>query len=305
MQIASDVRYALRQFAKAPGFTTTAILTLALGIGATTAIFTLVYAVLLKSLPVVNPEDLWRVGNEENCCVNGGMQDNWTLFSYEQYKQFRDQATGFAELAAFQAGQDMIGVRRNGSNKPSEPFQSEFVSGNYFSTFGILPYIGRAIAPNDDRKGAPAVAMMSFRTWQEKFAKDPSVIGAGFVVNGQPFTVVGITPPGFFGDRVQSTPPAFFIPLNDEPLISPTGTILEEASLDWLDLIGRVQPGADVQGMEAHMQVQLRQFLLSPLSKVEERDKPLVAKQTLHFSHGGNGVQMMRDQYKDGLHLLM
>ena len=90
MQIAADVRYALRQFAKAPGFTATAILTLALGIGATTAIFTLVYAVLLKSLPVVNPEDLYRVGNEENCCVNGGMQDNWTLFSYEQYKQFRD-----------------------------------------------------------------------------------------------------------------------------------------------------------------------------------------------------------------------
>src|ERR1700678_4399719 len=158
MQIAADIRYALRQFAKAPGFTTTAILTLALGIGATTAIFTLVYAVLLKSLPVVNPEDLWRVGNEENCCVNGGMQDNWTLFSYEQYKQFRNQATGFAELAAFQAGQDMIGVRRNGSNKPSEPFQSEYVSGNYFSTFGILPYFGRALAPDDDRKGAAPVA---------------------------------------------------------------------------------------------------------------------------------------------------
>ena len=101
------------------------------------------------------------------------------------------------------------------------PIKSEFVSGNYFSTFGILPYFGRSIAPNDDRKGAPAVAMMSFRTWQEKFAKDGSVVGAGFVINGQPFTVVGITPPGFFGDRVQSTPPAFFIPLNDEPLISP------------------------------------------------------------------------------------
>jgi hypothetical protein len=104
MQLAADVRYALRQFAKAPGFTATAILTLALGIGATTAIFTLVYAVLLKSLPVVNPEDLYRVGNEENCCVNGGMQDNWTLFSYEQYKQFRAEAAGFEGLAAFQTG---------------------------------------------------------------------------------------------------------------------------------------------------------------------------------------------------------
>jgi putative ABC transport system permease protein len=305
MQLAADVRYALRQFAKAPGFTATAILTLALGIGATTAIFTLVYAVLLKSLPVVNPEDLYRVGNEENCCVNGGMQDNWTIFSYEQYKQFRAEAAGFEDLAAFQAGGTMIGVRREGSNKPSEPYKSEYVSGNYFSTFGILPYFGRAITPNDDRKGAPAVTMMSFRTWQEKFGKDKSIVGAGVVINGQPFTVVGITPPGFFGDRVQSRPPAFFIPLNDEPLITPTGTLLEEASLQWLDLIGRVRPGANPQSMEAHMQVQLRQFLLSPLSKVEERDKPLVAKQTLHFSHGGNGVQMMRDEYKDGLHLLM
>ncbi|MGA3224795.1 MAG: ABC transporter permease [Acidobacteriaceae bacterium] len=305
MQLAADVRYALRQFAKAPGFTATAILTLALGIGATTAIFTLVYAVLLKSLPVVNPEDLYRVGNEENCCVNGGMQDNWTLFSYEQYKQFRAEAAGFEDLAAFQAGGTMIGVRRDGSNKPSEPYKSEYVSGNYFSTFGILPYFGRTITPNDDRKGAPAVTMMSFRTWQEKFGKDKSIIGSGVVINGQPFTVVGITPPGFFGDRVQSRPPAFFIPLNDEPLITLTGTLLEEASLQWLDLIGRVRPGANPQSMEAHMQVQLRQFLLSPLSKVEERDKPLVAKQTLHFSHGGNGVQMMRDEYKDGLHLLM
>src|SRR6204780_3952227 len=136
MQLAADVRYALRQFAKAPGFTATAILTLALGIGATTAIFTLVYAVLLKSLPVVNPEDLYRVGNEENCCVNGGMQDNWSLFSYEQYKQFRTQAAGFEDLAAFQAGGTMIGVRREGSNKPAEPYKSEYISGNYFSTFG-------------------------------------------------------------------------------------------------------------------------------------------------------------------------
>src|ERR1700733_5978817 len=127
MQLAADVRYALRQFAKAPGFTTTAILTLALGIGATTAIFTLVYAVLLKSLPVTNPADLWRVGNEENCCVNGGMQDNWTLFSYEQYKQFRAEANGLAELLEEQSGQSMIGGCRIGDKKPSEPFQSEYV----------------------------------------------------------------------------------------------------------------------------------------------------------------------------------
>jgi predicted permease len=305
MQFWEDIRYALRQFAKSPGFTVTAVLTLALGIGATTSIFTLVHAVLLKSLPVVKPEDLYRVGDRENCCVNGGMQDNWSLFSYEQYREFRDHTPGFAELAAFQSGRDLVGARRVGSNKPAESFKSEYVSGNYFATFGIPAYAGRTLTLQDDVKGAPPAAMMSFRTWQQKFGQDPTVVGAGFMVNGNAFTVVGITPPGFYGDRIEGNPPTFFFPLSVEPVVSPTRALMNEPSLDWLDLIGRVRPGANIQGMESQLQLELRQFLLSPLSKVEERDKPLVAKQTLHLSHGGNGVQMMRDAYQDGLRLLM
>ncbi len=173
MQLAADVRYALRQFAKAPGFTATAILTLALGIGATTAIFTLVYAVLLKSLPVINPEDLYRVGNEENCCVNGGMQDNWSLFSYEQYKQFRDQATGFAELAAFQSGQNADRGSPRRQQQAVGALQERVCLRQLLFDLRHSSLLWAArIAPNDDRKGAPAVAMMSFRTWQEKFGKD-------------------------------------------------------------------------------------------------------------------------------------
>jgi len=266
MQFLEHIRYALRQFRKAPGFTVTAVLTLSLGIGATTAIFTLVHAVLLKSLPVTKPEALIRIGNEENCCVNGGLQDNWSLFSFEQYKQFKEQTPGFEELAGFQAGGSLVGARRAGSNKPSESFRSEFVSGNYFSTFGIPAYAGRMISPLDDNKGAAPVAVMSFRTWQEKFGGDRSVIGAGFVMNSQPVTVVGIAPPGFFGDRVQSNPPSFWIPLADEPVIEPANSLLDDAALDWLDLIGRIKPGADTKSMEAKMQVELRQFLLSPAS---------------------------------------
>ncbi len=305
MKVLESVRYALRQFRKAPGFTITAVLTLALGIGATTAIFTLVHAVLLKSLPVVRPQELVRIGNEENCCVNGGMQDNWSLFSYEQYKQFKENTPGFEELAAFQAGNSLVGVRRSDSNKPAESYRAEYVSGNYFSTFGIPAYAGRALSPQDDTKGAPATAVMSFRTWQEKFGADRSVVGAGFVINSQPVTVVGIAPPGFFGDRVQSNPPAFWFPLATETLIEPANNLMDEPELDWLDLIGRLKAGADTKAMEAQMQVELRQFLLSPISKVEERSKPLVPKQTLHFSPGGGGVQRMRDEYQDGLHLLM
>ncbi len=272
------------------------MVTLALGIGATTAIFTLVDAVLLKSLPVVKPEQLYRVGDEENCCVNRGMQESWSLFSFEQYKLFRDHNPGFLELAAFQAGRTLIGVRRAGDKTPSQSYPSEFVSGNYFSTFGIPAYAGRTLTPQDDRKGAAAVAMMSFRIWQQKFGQDRSVVGSGFVINGQPFTIVGITPPGFFGDRVESNPPSFWIPLAAEPLVTQAWSLLESSDLDWLDLIGRVAPNTDTRSMEARMQVQLRQFLLSPLGKVEPRDRPLVAKQMLRLSHGGNGVQRMRDQ---------
>ena len=305
MRLVEDVRYAWRQFMKAPGFTVTAMVTLALGIGATTAIFTLVDAVLLKSLPVVKPEQLYRVGDEENCCVNRGMQESWSLFSFEQYKLFRDHNPDFMELAAFQSGRSLIGIRRAGSNTPSQSYSGEFVSGNYFSTFGIAAYAGRTLTAQDDRKGAPAVAMMSFRVWQQKFGQDRSLVGSGFVINGQPFTIVGITPPGFFGDRVESNPPSFWIPLAAEPQVTGPYSVLEASDLDWLDLIGRVTPDANPRSMEARMQVQLRQFLLSPLGKVEPRDRPLVAKQMLRLSHGGNGVQRMRDEYKDGLHLLM
>ncbi len=154
MRLREDVRYALRQFAHSPGFTTTAVLTLALGIGATTAIFTLVHAVLLKSLPVAKPSELYRIGDVENCCVNGGLQDNWSLFSYDKYRTFRDGTPGFLELAAFQAGGDLVGARRTGSNQPAESQRSEYVSGNYFSMFGIGPYAGRVLTPQDDRKGA-------------------------------------------------------------------------------------------------------------------------------------------------------
>src|SRR5277367_1049567 len=140
-----DVRYALRQFAASPVFTATVVLTLALGIGATTAIFSLVHAVLLNSLPVAKPSELYRVGDIENCCVNGGLQDDWSLFSYDKYKTFRDNTQGFLELAAMQAGNDLNGVRRGGSNQPAQSMHTEFVSGNYFTMFGIGPYAGRVL----------------------------------------------------------------------------------------------------------------------------------------------------------------
>jgi predicted permease len=145
---------------------------------------------------------------------------------------------------------------------------------------------------------------MSYRTWQQRYGLDASVIGSTFILNGQPFTVVGVTPPGFYGDRLESTP-AFWIPLQDEPLLDRTATLLDFPTSDWLDLIGRIAPGADPRLIEAQLQVELRQWLLSPVANLDAGERALVPKQTLHLSPGGAGVQMMRDEYQSGLHLLM
>ncbi|HEY4880113.1 MAG TPA: ABC transporter permease [Candidatus Acidoferrales bacterium] len=299
-----DIRYALRQFAAAPVFTATVVLTLALGIGATTAIFTLVHAVLLNSLPVTKPSELYRVGDIENCCVNGGLQDDWSLFSYDKYKTFRDNTEGFSELAAFQSGGDLIGVRRSGTSQPAQSMRSEYVSGNYFTMFGIGPYAGRVFTPDDDRKGASPVAVISYRAWQQKFGGDRSLVGSSVSMNGQPFTIIGIAPSGFFGDRLEN-PAAFWIPINAEPLINGPSSILDFPQQDWLDVIGRISPGADPKKIGAHMQVELQQWLLSPIAKLQPEEAALVPKQMLRLAPGGAGVQMLRDQYESGLRLLM
>ncbi|HVO81921.1 MAG TPA: ABC transporter permease [Terriglobales bacterium] len=305
MQILDDIRYALRQFSHAPGFTATAILTLALGIGATTAIFSLVHAVMLKSLPVTKPEELVRIGDTVNCCINGGLQDDWSLFSYDQYTTFRNQVPGFTELAGFQAGRSLFGVRRNGTNQNSASYLGEFVSGNYFTTFGVGAYAGRMLTNADDHKGADPVAVISYRAWKEKYGQDPSVVGGAFTINGHPVTVVGIAPPGFFGEQLREDPPSFWFPLGIEPLLNGTSSILDRTDEQWLDIIGRLAPGADSKAMETQANVVLRQWLISPPSRLRSEELKLVPKQTLRFSPGGAGVQVMRDEYEAGLRLLL
>ncbi len=142
-----DTRHALRRLRMAPAFTIATVLTLALGIGATTSIFTLVHAVLLKSLPVANPAELYRLGKEPRCCYWGGYSQDkeFSLVSYDLYKYFRDNTKGFAELAAFPAFEPLFGVRRSGSAEAAQSYPGEFVSGNYFTMFGISAYAGRAL----------------------------------------------------------------------------------------------------------------------------------------------------------------
>lgn len=201
----ADLRDALRQLRKAPGFTTTAVITLALGIGATTAIFTLVHQVMLKSLPVTKPNELWRIGDKVLCCNWGGYTQgndgDFSLFSWEAYKVFRDHTPEFTDLAALQAGNAPLGVRRAGSQSPTDTRNGEYVSGNFFRTFGVHPWIGRLLTETDDKEGAPPVAVMSYHIWKEKYGSDPSVVGASYQINGNSFTVIGVAAPGFYGAK--------------------------------------------------------------------------------------------------------
>src|SRR5256714_10125235 len=304
--LAQDTRQTLRRLRKAPSFTITAVLTVALGIGATTSIFTLVHAVLLKSLPVANPGELYRLGKESRCCYMGGysQEKEFSLVSYDLYKYLRDNTKGFSQLAAFPASRQLIGVRRAGSLEAAQSSPGEFVSGNYFTMFGIGAYAGRMLTPKDDQPGAPPTAVMSYRLWQEKYGSDPSVIGGVFDVNEKPVTVVGITPPGFFGDTLRSSPPDFFLPLNTEPLAQ-VDADLNKYDTHWLDLIARIQPGANPASIEAAMPVELRQWLRSHWGEMSANDRAKFPSQTLYLSPGGAGISTMRKQYEHWLRVLM
>jgi len=301
-----DLRYGLRRLRMAPAFTSATVLTLALGIGATTSIFTLVDAVLLKSLPVANPGELYSLGREPRCCYQGGysQEKEFSLVSYDLYKYLRDHTHGFSELAAFPSPELLFGVRRSGSSEAAQSYPGEFVSGNYFSMFGITAYAGRALANADDQPNAPPVGVMSYRLWQEKYGLDPSVIGGVFEVDGKPFSVVGITPPGFFGDSLRSSPPDFFLPLNTEPYVQ-SDADLNKVDTHWLELIGRIQPSANAASIEAEMRVELKQWLRSHWSDMSANDRARFPEQTLYLTPGGAGITGMREHYEHWLQILM
>ena len=299
-----DLRYGFRRLRQSPGFTLVCIVTLALGIGANTAIFTLVDAVMLKSLPVQNPGELYRLGNNGNCCVIGGLQDEWAIFSYDLYKHFRDHEPEFSQMAAFQGGVTNLNVRRGSASGPAEPSVGEFVSGNYFSTLGLNAFAGRLITPEDDKPGAVAVAVMSYRTWQQHFGLDPSVIGATFNVDQVPYTVAGIAPPGFFGDQLRPDPPDLWMPLSTEIAHDGQNAILNNPGMHWLYIIGRLKPGARAGGVQSEATVQLQQWL-SSRPDLTARDRALLGKQHVVVVRAGGGVQNMQQDAGAGLRLLM
>lgn len=302
-----NVRYALRQFRRSPVFTAAAMLTLALGIGGTTAIFTLIHAVMLRSLPVSDPGALYRVGEGDDCCVEGGPQDKWGMYSYALFERLKAQTPEFEQVAAFQAGNWIQSVRREGE-QAAKPLHSEYVTGNYFSMLGIGAFGGRVFTESDDRPGAAPVAVISYRAWETRYGGEPSVVGSTFLIEGHPFTVIGVTPPGFFGETLRSDPPDIWIPLQQEPLIDGDGTLLNQSISAWLRMMGRLKPGASIQGMAPRLTGVLRQWMRYdsgyPANWMPEviHDLP---KQVINVIPAGAGVAEMKEEYGRSLQILL
>ena len=189
------LRYAARQFRQSRVFTIAAVLTLALGIGGTTAIFTLIHAVMLRSLPVADPTLLYRIGDGDNCCVQGGPQDRWGMFSFPLFERLKTELPEFEELTAFQAGGPRMSVRREGADAAARALRTEYVTGNYFNTLGIGAFGGRVLTAADDIPAAAPVVVVSHHVWQGTYGSDASLVGATLVIEGHPFTVAGVAPP--------------------------------------------------------------------------------------------------------------
>jgi macrolide transport system ATP-binding/permease protein len=301
-----DVIYALRQLRKTPGFTVTAVLTLALGIGGNAAIFTLVNAILLKNLPVVDPSTLIRIGNTTECCVNWGTNDddNYALFATDDWHQLQKRAPEFEELAAMQAGIGQVIARRGKTQESARSVTAEFVSGNYFRTFGLQPQIGRLFTDADNVEGAPFVAIMSYDTWQNNYAGDPSVVGSTFWINTKAVTITGIAPKGFYGDRLSSAPPDFYLPIESMPVLANAQQV-HIPDRRWLYIIGRAKPGVAMAPLQAKITELVRQSFAATTIFSDEQGKRALAKAHVVLSSGGAGIQDMQDSYASKLKLLM
>ena len=303
--VPQDVRYALRQLRKSPGFTAVAVLTLALGIGANTAIFTVVNALLLKMLPVRDPQQLVVVGNpaDPNGRSNGTPRTD--MFSYPLYRELRDRNTVFKGLSAA-ASDHHIEVDTGQGQTPDEKTIGRMVSGNYFTVLGLEPAAGRLLSDSDDTaENANPVVVLGYDYWRQKFAMSPSIIGRDIRLNGYPFTIIGVAPAGFDGDVVGERM-ALFVPLSMQPEIVRGRHWRNAPNTSWLSLIGRLRPGVTAAQAEADLNLIFKQIQKGDYgASLSADDRNAIRNLHINVSSGGIGLSQIRADYKTPLLLLM
>lgn len=303
-----DIRYGGRALAKTPGITAVVILSLALGIGANTAIFTLINAVMLRALPVQNPERLVLYGNGSQRGFVSGLSGRWNIFSYPLYEALREDPS-FQGVCAFRTTLDRMSVRPqgDGGDGPAQLAWGRLVSGNYFSVLGVQAAVGRALTAEDDRPEAPPVAVMGYDYWRRVFHLDRSVVGQVLDLNGMLFTVVGVTPPEFFGESLESELPDFWVPITLQPRVMPQrGSVLKNAGINWTHLMGRLKPGVSIEQAQAGINVTFQQFLRREAGpKLTPHRESEIQRSHIALTPGGGGVSNLRFRYSRPLHILL
>ena len=309
-RLAQDVRYGSRTLAKNPLFTTIAVLSLALGIGANTAMYSVVDAIMLRALPVRSPGELvilnWRAKQERDHHNGSRYEDSSggttsPDFPWPAYELLRSHNDALSTLFAYKsAGQLNLIVRGQAELGPVE-----FVSGNFFSGVGVVPAAGRLLGDGDDVPGAPQVAVLSHNYWRDRFAGDPAAMGQIIRINNLPFTIAGVAAPEFFG-VVPGSAPVVYVPMRNRPSLarnygSEHDTMFSDTHFYWADIMGRLRPGITLERAQVEFAARFRQFAFASAANEKERaDIP-----SLWLEKGGSGVDSLRRQYSKPLFVLM
>ncbi|HET9400526.1 MAG TPA: ABC transporter permease [Candidatus Acidoferrales bacterium] len=302
-----DIRFGLRMLAARPAFTAIAVLTLALGIGANTSIFTLFDALLLESLPVREPARLVLFSNElsEGTFTGRAPTGAWPWFPFGFYEFLGKQSLPLESVCAFRMGDARVAIHFPGSDASQlQRGTMHLVSGNYFSVMGVDAAIGRALAPSDDQPNAAPAAVISYSYWQRRLGSDPAAIGKAVILNGTAFTIVGVAPAEFFGERVRHAPD-FWLPLIFQPRMEPYDH-LHQADAYWLNMIGRLRPRATPEQAQAAVTVALRQFLTNEAGEhLTETRAKAISSSYIQLHDGSRGVSDLRFLYSQPLHILL
>ena len=309
-----DLRLSLRSLAKSPGFTLVALLSLALGIGANTAIFTLIHQVLLKNLPVQHPEELVTLGDSTNSGIAGGIDAGaYGMFPWDLARQLQANPGPFQGLASYGSFAPTVSVRTPSNGAPAILTPAGLVSGNYFHVLGAQPLFGRAITPEDDATpGAGAVAVLSYHFWQQSLSADPAVLGKSLSINGTPFTVIGVMPQSFYGLKQDLDPAGIWAPISMETaIIQGDSLLLPHSGLYFLNMFGRLSPGAAAnKAVLAQSQQWLNQQIRNAVRENEGANITPARLQEINRDEvplhaASNGVLSVRGQYGDSLQILM
>ena len=299
-----DVRYALRMVRKNPGFTTVAVLTLALGIGANTAIFTVINAVMLRALPVQHSEQLVTVGNPALVHSWGTGTPRTDVFSYPLYREVRDNNRVFSSVLASAHLENLRIAIESGA----ENINGRLVTENYFQTLGVGALLGRTFTADEDRiPGGDPVLVLSYGYWRRRFAGDPAVIGTKVRMSNYPFTIIGVAPPGFFGEVVGDRTDVW-APMMMQPQLMPSRPFLDDANIASVLLIGRLKPGVTIEQARANINSVVVQALTVTLdARLSADDRDAMRKSTIavEVSSGSRGFSRLREEYATPLLLLL